>query len=307
MGTGEPRPYGRPLSPDEALFIKVTLISDVAAYFLINLPQTFKSYLNSLKQKMVNINFNEKKVIIADVDETICETTQLVTLEMAEMIDSLIIQGFVFVFISGTKEKYLTEMLSNQLKQKHYLLPCTGMQCIEVLSRTSNEEELIKNMVYKNQLSFEERKEIMDALEILVGHFNIVSLTTKEDQIQDRESQITLSPIGRSAPIELKKVLDPEGEKRKMWVTFLKTLLDFEKYDVNIAGTTSIDITRKGQDKAWGIKEFCKQYNFNLSEVFFIGDKTQPGGNDYPATKIVDFVTVKNPQDTLRKLKEIFT
>jgi hypothetical protein len=26
MGTGEPRPYGRPLVPDEALFINITLI-----------------------------------------------------------------------------------------------------------------------------------------------------------------------------------------------------------------------------------------------------------------------------------------
>ena len=252
------------------------------------------------------INFNEKKIIIADVDETICETTQLVTAEMAGMIDSLILRGFVFAFISGTKEKYLTEMLSNQLKQKHYLLPCTGMQCIEVSGRISNEEELKKTVVYNNKLGLEERTEIMEALEKLVNHFQIVSLTTKEDQIQDRESQITLSPIGRSAPIELKKVLDPDGEKRKVWVEFLKTLLDFEKYDVNIAGTTSIDITRKCQDKAWGIKEFCKQYEFKLSEVFFIGDKTQPGGNDYPATKIVDFATVKNPEDSLRKLKEFF-
>ena len=113
------------------------------------------------------INFNEKKIIIADVDETICETTQLVTAEMAGMIDSLILRGFVFAFISGTKEKYLTEMLSNQLKQKHYLLPCTGMQCIEVSGRISNEEELKKTVVYNNKLGLEERTEIMEALEKL--------------------------------------------------------------------------------------------------------------------------------------------
>jgi len=242
----------------------------------------------------------KKRVIIADVDETICETCQLVSKEMAEMIDKLIVSGYIFVFISGTKEKYLTEMLSNQLKQKHYLLPCTGMQCIEV----ENNE---KRVIYKNELTLEERKEILVALEKLVTHFNLVSLTNKEDQVQDRGSQITLSPIGRSAPLKLKKSLDPEGVKRKEWLSYLKNnqLLNFEKYELTIAGTTSIDVTRKGQDKAWSIKEFCKVYNIDLSEVLFIGDKTQPGGNDYPATQIVDFITVKNPFETLEKLREI--
>ena len=238
----------------------------------------------------------KKRVIIADVDETICETTQLVSSEMAEMIDFLVEKGYLFVFISGTKESYLTEMLSNQLRQKHYLLPCTGMQCIEV----ENNE---KKIIYKNELTLEERQETLVALEEVVDHFNLISLTTKEDQVQDRGSQITLSPIGRSAPIDLKKALDPDGEKRKVWIEYLKQFLDFEKYDMNIAGTTSIDITRKGQDKGWGIKEFCKQYNIDLSEVLFFGDKTQPGGNDYSATLIVDSITVKNPDETLEKLK----
>ncbi len=70
-----------------------------------------------------------------------------------------------------------------------------------------------------------------------------------------------------------------------------------------LGGTTSIDITRKGLDKEWAIREFMRINHFSPEEVVFIGDKLYPGGNDYPASKIVDCIAVKNPQETLQKLK----
>ncbi len=242
---------------------------------------------------------SKKKVIIADVDETICESCQPLSKEMAAEINRLLERGYMFAVISGTKKDYLLEMVSSQLNGKHYLLPTTGTQCIEVHSRDSHEE------LYKHTLTPSEKKEIIIALEKTTDRFKIESLTTKEDQIQDRETQITLSAIGRSAPKEKKESYDTDCCKRKEWVDFLKTVLDEEKYEMNIAGTTSIDITRKGLDKGWGITQFAQQRGILLSSILFLGDKTQPGGNDYPATKVVDFVAVKNPTETLRVLKEL--
>ena len=128
-------------------------------------------------------------------------------------------------------------------------------------------------------------------------------MTSIEDQLQDRDSQITLSALGRHAPLELKRQFDPTGEKRMGWVEFLKKHLDHTKYEMTIGGTTSIDITRKGLDKEWAIREFMKINNFAPEEVLFIGDKLYPGGNDYPASKVVDCIAVKNPEETLQKLK----
>ena len=134
----------------------------------------------------------------------------------------------------------------------------------------------------------------------------IQSLTTREDQIQDRESQITLSAIGRHAPQELKEQFDPDGSKRRKWIEDLYTLLSPRDYEITVAGTTSIDITRKGIDKGWAIQQFARQRQVPLQMVLFLGDKTTLGGNYYPATRIVDFVTVENPKDTLEKLKMLF-
>lgn len=241
---------------------------------------------------------SEKRVIIADVDETICESCQPLSNEMATEINRLLEKGYVFVVISGTKKEYLLEMVSSQLNGKHYLLPTTGTQCVEVHSKDKHQE------LYKHTLTLLEKEEIITALEKTTKKFEIKSLTTREDQIQDRETQITLSAIGRSALKEKKERYDADGRKRREWLDYLKTILNEEKYEMTIAGTTSIDITRKGFDKGWGITQFAQQQGLPLSSILFLGDKTYPGGNDYPATKVVDFITVKNPGDTLRILKE---
>ena len=151
----------------------------------------------------------------------------------------------------------------------------------------------------------EEKKKITDALEKLIVHYDIQSLTTKEDQLQDRGSQITLSAIGRKAPTERKREFDPDGKKRLAWIAFLKQHLDEKKYELKIGGTTSIDITRKGLDKEWGIRTFLQHQGLSASDALFFGDKIFPGGNDYAASRIVDCVAVRNPADTLRKLREI--
>ncbi len=244
------------------------------------------------------INFKEKKVIIADVDDTICESCQQISVEMTEQISKMIQQGFEFAFISGTKQEDLMKMISSRLKEKHHILATTGTNYTVV------EQDCPQN-IYNFSFTDEEKREITRAIEILTKTYNILSLTTKEDQIQDRDSQITLSAIGRKAPSALKAAYDPDGKKRQVWIEFLKQILGENKYDFKIGGTTSVDVTRKGLDKEWGIQKFAKQNHFLLKEVLFFGDKICPGGNDFPATKIVDCITVRNPTDTLNKLKEI--
>ncbi|MBI1968663.1 HAD-IIB family hydrolase, partial [Candidatus Woesearchaeota archaeon] len=201
-------------------------------------------------------------------------------------------------FISGTPVPELQRMISSRLKSEHHLLANTGTHY--AIAR----QEKAKT-IYNHALTAEEKKEITVALEELIFHYQIQSLTTTEDQLQDRGSQITLSAIGRNAPAERKREFDPDGKKRLEWIAFLKQQLDEKKYELKIGGTTSIDITRKGLDKGWGIKTFLQHHGFSAANVVFFGDKIFPGGNDYAASKIVDCVAVKNPADTLRKLREI--
>lgn len=253
-------------------------------------------YANSFFQPEFNIK--EKKVIIADVDDTICESCQVISPEMADQIARMIRPGYEFAFISGTKSQDLQNMISSRLKEKHHLLATTGTNYAIV-------EGDAVSVVYNNSFAPEEKDEIFAALKKMISHYNIKSLTTEEDQLQDRDSQITLSAIGRNAPSNLKAAYDPDGSKRKEWIKFLKEHLDENKYDIKIGGTTSIDVTRKGLDKEWGIKAFAKHHNIPLNSILFFGDKLHQEGNDFPATKIVDCIAVKSPKDTLQQLRAI--
>ncbi len=259
---------------------------------------TLEKFRHACEQYQPRINWAEKKVIIADVDDTICESCQQISPEMASRINGLIQQGYSFAFISGTRAEDLQNMISSRLTEPHHILATTGTKYVQVQGSK-------KKVVYHHSFSETEKKEILGAFHKLIQHHNIHSMTTPEDQLQDRDSQITLSAIGRHAPSDAKAQFDPNGEKRKQWVEYLLQHLDEQKYDIKIGGTTSIDVTKKGLNKEWGIREFAQHNGVALNCILFFGDKIYPEGNDFPAARIVDCVSVKNPRETLEKLKQL--
>ena len=100
------------------------------------------------------------------------------------------------------------------------------------------------------------------------------------DIIENRGSQVTFSALGQSAPVAEKVAWDPDGsKKRALWEYVSPRLPDLE---VRGGGSTSIDITRKGIDKAYGIDKLLAATGFAKDELLFIGDRLDVTGNDYP-------------------------
>lgn len=286
-------------SMEKDCFEKLAPLGEISAYQHRGQwfpTDTLEKYAQACIHFLPSIDYQKKKIIIADVDETICESCQVISEKMAGQINKMAAKGYHFAFISGTKVEDLQKMISSKVSGEHHLLGNTGTKCVKMELGNSC-------LLYNHSLSEGEKKEIYRAFDKLIAQFNIQTMTTKEDQVQDRDSQITLSAIGRHAPLELKKVYDPDGEKRKVWVEFLKGHLDMSRYEINIGGTTSLDVTQKGLDKEWGILEFLRFNGFNREDVLFLGDKLYPGGNDYPAAKVVDCLAVRNPEDALEKLR----
>ena len=52
-----------------------------------------------------------------------------------------------------------------------------------------------------------------------------------------------------------------------------------------MGGSTSIDVTKPGIDKAYGIRKLRDLLGISLKEMIFIGDALFVGGNDYPARR----------------------
>ena len=97
---------------------------------------------------------------------------------------------------------------------------------------------------------------------------------------------------------------DPDAAKRKA----LKAILDPELpgFAINIGGSSSIDITRKGVDKGYAVHRLAEATGLTLADMLFLGDAIFPGGNDYPVKAAgVDSVKVRDIEETKRVVEAI--
>ena len=75
---------------------------------------------------------------------------------------------------------------------------------------------------------------------------------------------------------------------------------------MRLGGTTSIDVTKPGIDKAYGIRKLRDTLGIAIEEMIFVGDALFPGGNDYPAREAgVVSIEVRDPNETKRKYEAI--
>lgn len=122
--------------------------------------------------------------------------------------------------------------------------------------------------------------------------------------IEDRGSQITFSALGQKAPLDAKTRWDPDFAKRRKIKAILDTLLP--EFAVRLGGTTSIDVTKLGIDKAYGIRKLRDVLGVSLEEMLFIGDALFVGGNDYPAKEAgVVTIQVRDPDETKRVIETL--
>jgi len=122
--------------------------------------------------------------------------------------------------------------------------------------------------------------------------------------IEDRGSQITFSALGQQAPLEEKKKWDPDFTKRKKLTAVLDTLVP--EFSVHMGGATSVDVTKHGIDKGYGIRKLRDILHIPIEEMIFIGDAVFPGGNDYPAKEAGALsIAIKDPHETKRVIEAI--
>ena len=78
------------------------------------------------------------------------------------------------------------------------------------------------------------------------------------------------------------------------------------EFSVRLGGTTSVDITKPGIDKAYGIRKLRDTLGIAIEEMIFIGDALFPGGNDYPAKEAgVVSIQVRDPNESKRVIEAI--
>ncbi len=115
--------------------------------------------------------------------------------------------------------------------------------------------------------------------------------------IEDRAGQITFSALGQKAPLEGKREWNKTSDQRQEIRAALDRFLP--EFEIRLGGLTSIDITRKGIDKAYGIRQIMKHLCAKREDVLFIGDALYEGGNDFPVKKTrIETLQISGPTET---------
>jgi len=241
-----------------------------------------------------------KKLIVFDLDGTLAESKSSLDAEMAVLLNKLL--GIVKVaIISGGGwpqfEKQILSNLPNAVRLENLsLLPTCGTQFYQYNGAWEK--------IYSEDFNTEEKKKIMDALKNTLDTvgFNIEKVWG--ETIEDRGSQITYSALGQQAPIKEKTKWDPDFAKRVKIRKILGTLIP--EFSVRLGGTTSVDITKPGIDKAYGIMKLRDTLKIEIDEMLFIGDAIFQGGNDYPAEEAgVVSIKIKGPEESKRVIETI--
>jgi phosphomannomutase len=122
--------------------------------------------------------------------------------------------------------------------------------------------------------------------------------------IEDRGTQITFSALGREAPADNKYAWEPDGvKKRSMQDLAAEQLPDFE---IHVGGTTSVDVTNTGIDKAYGMHKLMAAAGLTANEILFFGDQLGEGGNDYPVKSAgIDTISVGCWEETALAVRTI--
>jgi len=134
--------------------------------------------------------------------------------------------------------------------------------------------------IYSEPLERDEIERASSSLEAHARKLGFWEPTVWGDRIEDRHSQVTFSALGQRAPVAAKAVWDPSGTKKTMLRDAVAA--DLPDLEVRSGGSTSIDITRRGIDKAFGMRRLAEHTGIALEDMVFVGDRLQPGGNDYP-------------------------
>ena len=241
-----------------------------------------------------------KKLIVFDLDGTLARSKSSLDGEMSALLTDLLSIVKVAVISGGAWPQFEEQLLAHLPHDEHLvnlsILPTCGTQFYRYSGKWQK--------IYSEDFTADEKEKIVSSLKKAFEVSGFKAEKVWGEIIEDRGSQITLSALGQQAPLAEKEKWDPDFAKRKK----IKAILDplIPGFSVRLGGATSIDVTKPGIDKAYGIRKLRDILGISLKEMIYIGDALFVGGNDYPAEHAGAIsIPVRGPEDTKRVIEAI--
>lgn len=250
-------------------------------------------------------SLSQKSLIVFDLDGTLTESKASLTPDMSRALATLLAQKKVAVIGGGSYEQF-TGQFVKQLRCPPALLDNLFLFPTTSTSFYRYRQDKWKK-VYRKILKPAEKKKIMRAFEDAfeaMGYVHPKKLWGKE--IEDRDSQITFSALGQKAPVSAKMAWNKKSDVRPALMKLMQK--ELPEFEVRRGGLTSIDVTQKGIDKAYGVRQIEKVLKISIKDMVFIGDALYPGGNDAAAKKTgVQTIATSGPKETIMIIKKILS
>lgn len=252
-----------------------------------------------------------KKLIAFDLDGTLADSKSPVTDRMCSALNDLLEKFHVCVISGGKFEQFQKQLLSNlqadpaKLKKLH-IMPTCGTRYY-AYDLTEQEWQL----VYAEDFDEAQKKKIIAALNKGFDDLDMRAEKTYGETIEDRGSQVTFSVLGQDIVdvlgkegVRQKEAWDPDNQKKNQLRDYIAPLIP--EFEVRVGGVTSIDVTKKGIDKAYGMRKLMEMLDIGKGDILFIGDRLQPGGNDYPVKEYgIDSLEISHWQETAAAVEAI--
>jgi phosphomannomutase len=222
------------------------------------------------------------RLIAFDLDDTLAPSKSPLDPRMATLLAKLLEHVDVCVISGGQFSQFkmqvidmLPELPDTTLARLH-LMPTCGTQYYRYDGGWKQ--------IYAQNLSEDEKSRALAAVEKTARELGYWESDTWGPILEDRGSQITFSALGQAAPVAAKTAWDPSGEKKNLLREAVQALV--ADLEVRSGGSTSVDITRQGIDKAYGMKRLAELTGTSLEDMLFVGDRLDPDGNDYPVKQL---------------------
>jgi phosphomannomutase len=268
----------------------------VAAGALPVTPEAISEYLVAARERGARM----KRLVVFDLDGTLAKSKSRVDPEMASLLHDLLGVVKVAVISGGAWPQFTAQLLSPLPQDERLvrlsLLPTCGTKFFAFETGWTE--------LYSEDLAAEEKVKIKRALKQALEESGFAAGRVWGEIIEDRGTQITLSALGQEAPSEAKSAWDPDFSKRKTIQHALRLLIP--EFSVRLGGSTSIDVTRFGIDKGYGIGKLRDILSISFEDMLFVGDALFVGGNDRPVKDAgVVSVQVRDPDETKRVVETL--
>ena len=242
------------------------------------------------------------RAVIFDLDDTLAESFKRPSDEMLGKLRSLLERVPVAIMTGAgmrrMESQFLPAIAEFPRVDRFFLFPNSSAQCYVY-------ENAAWKQLYNFALTEDERLKIKAAIEdTMQTHPLLRDIPHYGQCMFDREAQVAYTPVGIDATLEYKKTWDPEGEKRTaLFETLTQALPEFE---VLLGGTTTIDVTRKGINKSYGVRWLAEHLRMETSDMLYVGDAFHEGGNDAVVIATgINTHPVTGPTETTRLMDEL--